>query len=259
MERRIVACYDAADHGHFRPHRDNTTSGTAHRRFAVSLFLNSGEYEGGFLRFPEYGPALSSAPLGGAVVFSCSVLREATPGTRGLRYMFLPLLYDEPAREERAGAFIRSHLERHHLIVAEAEGEVVGFLAYRVDWFQCTFVTLVVVREDYRRKGIARVLQVGGGGLAHPAPVLLHRGDQRGVHPDAPRARFPAERPHRRARRPLTSSRASVAKTPSTASAATIGSSGEMTTTHSTAPAATTPSPVRRAPTPSPAEPATTP
>ena len=151
-----MACYDAADHGHFRPHRDNTTSGTAHRRFAVSLFLNSGEYEGGFLRFPEYGPALSSAPLGGAVVFSCSVLREATPVTRGLRYMFLPLLYDEPAREERAGAFIRSHLERHHLIVAEAEGEVVGFLAYRVDWFQCTFVTLVVVREDYRRKGIAR-------------------------------------------------------------------------------------------------------
>jgi GNAT superfamily N-acetyltransferase len=58
--------------------------------------------------------------------------------------------------EERAGAFIRSHLERHHLIVAEAEREVVGFLAYRVDWFQCTFVTLTVVREDFRRKGIAR-------------------------------------------------------------------------------------------------------
>ena len=34
--------------------------------------------------------------------------------------------------------------------------QIVGFLAYRTDWFQCTFVTLVVVREDYRRKGIAR-------------------------------------------------------------------------------------------------------
>jgi peroxiredoxin/predicted 2-oxoglutarate/Fe(II)-dependent dioxygenase YbiX len=101
MERCIVACYDAADRGHFRPHRDNTTSGTAHRRFAVSLFLNSGEYEGGFLRFPEYGPALYSAPLGGAVVFSCSVLHEATPVTRGRRYMFLPFLYDEPARQIR--------------------------------------------------------------------------------------------------------------------------------------------------------------
>ena len=58
--------------------------------------------------------------------------------------------------EERAGAFIRSHMERHHLVVAEADGQIVGFLAYRTDWFQCTFVTLVVVHEDYRRKGIAR-------------------------------------------------------------------------------------------------------
>jgi GNAT superfamily N-acetyltransferase len=58
--------------------------------------------------------------------------------------------------EERAGAFVRSHLERHHLIVAETAGEVVGFLAYRTDWFQCTFVSLVVVKEDFRRKGIAR-------------------------------------------------------------------------------------------------------
>ena len=58
--------------------------------------------------------------------------------------------------EERAGAFIKSHLERHHLIVAESEETIVGFLAYRIDWFQCTFVSLVVVREDYRRRGIAR-------------------------------------------------------------------------------------------------------
>ena len=58
--------------------------------------------------------------------------------------------------EERAGAFIKSHMERHHLIVAEAEQDVVGFLAYRTDWFNCTFVSLVVIREDFRRKGIAR-------------------------------------------------------------------------------------------------------
>jgi len=58
--------------------------------------------------------------------------------------------------EDRAGAFVRSHFERHHLIVAEADGDVVGFLAYRTDWFQCTFVSLVVVHEDFRRKGIAR-------------------------------------------------------------------------------------------------------
>jgi predicted 2-oxoglutarate/Fe(II)-dependent dioxygenase YbiX/peroxiredoxin len=101
MERYIVACYDAADEGHFRAHRDNTTHGTAHRRFAVSLFLNAGEYEGGFLRFPEFGSALYTAPAGGAVVFSCSMLHEATPVTRGRRMMFLPFLYDEAARRVR--------------------------------------------------------------------------------------------------------------------------------------------------------------
>ena len=57
---------------------------------------------------------------------------------------------------ERAGPFVRSHLERHHLLVAHDHGEVVGVLGYRTDWFQCTFVSLVVVREDFRRKGIAR-------------------------------------------------------------------------------------------------------
>jgi peroxiredoxin/predicted 2-oxoglutarate/Fe(II)-dependent dioxygenase YbiX len=98
MERYLVACYNSEEGGHFRPHRDNTTKGTAHRRFAISLFLNSGEYEGGFLHFPEFGKVLYSAPVGGAVVFSCSLLHEATPVTRGRRYMFLPFLYDEAAR-----------------------------------------------------------------------------------------------------------------------------------------------------------------
>jgi len=102
MERYIVSCYDAEEGGYFRPHRDNTTIGTAHRRFAVSLFLNSGDYEGGHLRFPEFGRTLYSAPAGGAVVFGCSVLHEATPVTRGRRYMFLPFLYDEAAAQLRA-------------------------------------------------------------------------------------------------------------------------------------------------------------
>ena len=102
MERYIVACYDAADNGHFRAHRDNTTKGTAHRRFAVSLFLNTGEYEGGFLSFPEFGRQLYTAPVGGAVVFGCSLLHEATPVTRGRRYMFLPFLYDDAAARIRA-------------------------------------------------------------------------------------------------------------------------------------------------------------
>jgi peroxiredoxin/predicted 2-oxoglutarate/Fe(II)-dependent dioxygenase YbiX len=101
MERYLLGCYDASEGGHFRAHRDNTTKGTAHRRFAISLFLNSGDYEGGFLRFPEFGPGLYSAPPGGAVVFSCGLLHEATAVTQGQRYMFLPFLYDEAARQVR--------------------------------------------------------------------------------------------------------------------------------------------------------------
>jgi len=101
IERHIVACYDGASGGHFRPHRDNTTKGTAHRRFAVSLVLNSGEFEGGRLRFPEFGLQTYSPPAGGAVVFSCSLLHEATAVTKGLRYCYLPFLYDDAAAQIR--------------------------------------------------------------------------------------------------------------------------------------------------------------
>ena len=74
VERYLVACYDAATGDHFKPHRDNTTGVTRHRRFAVSLLLNTGEFEGGQLRFPEFGPHLHGAPAGAALVFSCSLL-----------------------------------------------------------------------------------------------------------------------------------------------------------------------------------------
>lgn len=105
VERLIVGCYEAESGGHFRPHRDNTTRGTAHRRFAVTVNLNAEEYDGGDLRFPEYGARTYRAPTGGAVVFSCSMLHEATPVTKGRRFAFLPFLYDEEGariREENA-------------------------------------------------------------------------------------------------------------------------------------------------------------
>jgi predicted 2-oxoglutarate/Fe(II)-dependent dioxygenase YbiX len=91
IERYIVACYSAEDAGFFKTHRDNTTGGTAHRRFAVSINLND-DYDGGDLRFPEFGARTYRPPAGGATVFSCSLLHEATPVTRGLRYATLPFL-----------------------------------------------------------------------------------------------------------------------------------------------------------------------
>lgn len=101
IERYIVAHYDAADGGYFRAHRDNTTAGTVHRRFAVSINLNAEQFEGGDLRFPEFGTRTYRPPTGGAVVFSCSLLHEATPVTRGRRYAFLPFLFDEAGEEIR--------------------------------------------------------------------------------------------------------------------------------------------------------------
>jgi predicted 2-oxoglutarate/Fe(II)-dependent dioxygenase YbiX/peroxiredoxin len=102
MERYVVACYEAEHGGHFRPHRDNTTLGTAHRRFACTINLNAEEYDGGDLRFPEFGSRIYRAPTGGAVVFSCALLHEATPVTRGRRFAFLPFFYDEAGAKVRA-------------------------------------------------------------------------------------------------------------------------------------------------------------
>ena len=101
VERLIVGCYEAENGGHFRAHRDNTTRGTAHRRFAVTINLNAEEYDGGDLMFPEFGPRTYRAPTGGAVVFSCSLMHQAMPVTRGTRYAFLPFLYDEEAAKVR--------------------------------------------------------------------------------------------------------------------------------------------------------------
>lgn len=100
MERYIICCYDASEEAHFRAHRDNTTSGTAHRRFAVSINLND-DYDGGEVMFPEYGPRSYKAPVGGAVVFSCSLLHAVTRVTRGRRFAFLPFLYDDAAAKLR--------------------------------------------------------------------------------------------------------------------------------------------------------------
>jgi predicted 2-oxoglutarate/Fe(II)-dependent dioxygenase YbiX len=94
FDRVLIACYDADRGDHFRPHRDNTTPATAGRRFALTLNLNSDEYEGGELVFPEYGDHRYKPPVGGAVVFAGSLLHEALPVTRGQRFALLSFLLD---------------------------------------------------------------------------------------------------------------------------------------------------------------------
>ena len=115
VERLLVGCYEAETGGHFRAHRDNTTKGTAHRRFAVTINLNAEEYEGGDLLFPEFGPRTYRAPTGGAVVFSCSLLHQAMPVTKGRRFAFLPFLYDDAAAKlrEQNARFLEGELARY--------------------------------------------------------------------------------------------------------------------------------------------------
>ena len=89
-----VIRYDAGA-GYFRPHRDNESRDTQHRRFAMTLNLNTGAYDGGQLRYPEFGPDLYEPERGGAAVFSCSLLHEAMPVTRGSRYALLGFFFGE--------------------------------------------------------------------------------------------------------------------------------------------------------------------
>ena len=121
IERFIVARYDSGEGGYFRPHRDNTTPGTAHRRFAVTINLNAEEYEGGDLVFPEYDHRCYRAPSGGAIVFSGALLHEALPVTRGRRYATVPFLYDEEGAKLRA-ANAASLTDPALRALAEADG-----------------------------------------------------------------------------------------------------------------------------------------
>jgi peroxiredoxin/predicted 2-oxoglutarate/Fe(II)-dependent dioxygenase YbiX len=80
-----IGCYDAGDGGWFRPHRDDAGDPAKPRRFALSVNLND-DFEGGGLCFPEYGRRFYRPPAGGGVAFSCNLLHEAQPVTRGRRF-----------------------------------------------------------------------------------------------------------------------------------------------------------------------------
>lgn len=86
FDSHVVLSYSAEGKHFFGAHRDNGAPTTANRSFAVSLNLND-DFEGGELAFPEYAGIRVSPPLGGAAVFSCSLLHVALPVTRGRRFV----------------------------------------------------------------------------------------------------------------------------------------------------------------------------
>ena len=52
-------------------------------------------FEGGELRFPEYGPQVYRPGTGAAIVFSSSILHEAMHVTAGRRYVLLAFLFGD--------------------------------------------------------------------------------------------------------------------------------------------------------------------
>jgi hypothetical protein len=79
LDRILIARYDDTG-GYFRRHRDDAAAHISYRQFAVSLNLNTHEYEGGNVMFPEFSDDHYSPPAGGAAVFSASLLHEANAG-----------------------------------------------------------------------------------------------------------------------------------------------------------------------------------
>jgi len=90
-----IACYEGERGGELHGHRDNTLPIVAHRRFAVSVNLNTEEFEGGELRYPEFGDEVYRPRTGAAIAFSCSMLHEAMHVTKGRRYVLLAFLGGE--------------------------------------------------------------------------------------------------------------------------------------------------------------------
>lgn len=84
FEVHIVLSYQDHRQDFFGIHRDNLRPDSP-RMFAASTNLND-DFEGGALYFPEYGPHGFRPPAGGSAIFSCNLLHEARPVTRGQRF-----------------------------------------------------------------------------------------------------------------------------------------------------------------------------
>jgi predicted 2-oxoglutarate/Fe(II)-dependent dioxygenase YbiX len=95
-DRILLARYDDSG-GYFKRHRDNAASSVAFRQFALTINLND-DYDGGAVMFPEYNDRRYRPGAGAGVVFSCSLLHEALPVTRGRRYCALTFVHDAGAQ-----------------------------------------------------------------------------------------------------------------------------------------------------------------
>lgn len=93
-ERLRIGCYQGERGGELHGHRDNVEP-TPYRRFAMSINLNVEEFEGGDLRFPEFGDQRYRPANGTAIVFSSSLLHEALHVTAGRRLVLLAFMFGD--------------------------------------------------------------------------------------------------------------------------------------------------------------------
>jgi len=94
-ERMRIGCYTGSRGGEAHGHRDDSEVISAHRRFAMSINLSREEFEGGALRFAEYGDQQYRPATGAAIVFSSSILHEALEVRSGRRFVLLAFLFGE--------------------------------------------------------------------------------------------------------------------------------------------------------------------
>lgn len=99
IERWIVACYDDDQGGgHFRAHRDNTTKGTAHRKFACTINLNAEDYEGAICVFPNSADAPIAHRLAAQSSFPARCCMKRRPSLAASATPFCHFCMMMPAR-----------------------------------------------------------------------------------------------------------------------------------------------------------------
>ena len=89
----FVARYSSHDGGSFSVHKDTGLADTVHRRFAMTINLNTEAYEGGGVRFPEFGADVYNPDTGTAMVFSSELMHEAVAVASGCRYALVAFLF----------------------------------------------------------------------------------------------------------------------------------------------------------------------
>ncbi len=54
--------------------------------------------------------------------------------------------------------YIEKSIKLGHCIIAKEDDDIVGFLIYDTNFFECTFISLIIVSPSNRRKGYASCL-----------------------------------------------------------------------------------------------------